>query len=141
LRDGGRSVGGKTRGQGSGVGLSAQVWEVIGFLFDKTNPRELELRSLLAYAASFKCPVRIYCATQDHFVLTSQRTAELAKKRGLDVEAVRLVTPTAFDVGRHLIEGLKNPTVVRDTKAFEVCQIRPMGVKEAIQGAIASSTE
>ncbi len=52
-----------------------------------------------------------------------------------------LVTPTAFEVGRHLIEGLKNPTVVRDTKAFEVFPIRPMGVKEAIQKAIASTTE
>jgi len=58
--------------------------------FDKTNSRELQLRSPLAYAASFKCPARIYYATQDHFVLTSQRTAELAKKRGLDVEAVRM---------------------------------------------------
>jgi dipeptidyl aminopeptidase/acylaminoacyl peptidase len=58
--------------------------------FDKRNPRELQLRSPLAYAASFKCPVRIYYATQDHFVLTSQRTAELAKASGLDVEAVRI---------------------------------------------------
>jgi dipeptidyl aminopeptidase/acylaminoacyl peptidase len=58
--------------------------------FDKTDPRELQLRSPLAYAASFKCPVRIYYATQDHFVLTSQRTAELAKERQLDVEAVRM---------------------------------------------------
>jgi dipeptidyl aminopeptidase/acylaminoacyl peptidase len=62
----------------------------INLPFDKTNPRELQLRSPLAYAASFKCPVRIYYATQDHFVLTSQRTAELAKKRGRDVDAVRL---------------------------------------------------
>jgi dipeptidyl aminopeptidase/acylaminoacyl peptidase len=58
--------------------------------FDKGNPRELQLRSPLAYAASFRCPVRIFYATQDHFVLTSQRTAEVAKERGLDVEAVRL---------------------------------------------------
>jgi len=56
--------------------------------FDKTDPRELQLRSPLAYAASFKCPVRIYYGTQDHFVLTSQRSAAIAKKRGLDVEAV-----------------------------------------------------
>lgn len=28
-----------------------------------------------------------------------------------------LVTPASFEVGRHLIEGLKNPTVVRDTTA------------------------
>jgi dienelactone hydrolase len=58
--------------------------------FDKTNPRELQLRSPLAYAASFKCPVRIYYATQDHFVLTSQRTAELAKQGGLNVESVSI---------------------------------------------------
>jgi dipeptidyl aminopeptidase/acylaminoacyl peptidase len=58
--------------------------------FDKTDPRELQLRSPLAYAGSFKCPVRIYYATRDHFVRTSQRTAEVAKERGLDVEAVRM---------------------------------------------------
>ena len=50
-----------------------------------------------------------------------------------------LVTPTAFEVGRHLIEGLKNPTVVRDSKAREVFQIRPMGIREAIQKALAST--
>jgi dienelactone hydrolase len=58
--------------------------------FDKSNPRELQLRSPLAYAGSFQCPVRIYYATRDHFVLTSQRTAKVAKERGLDVEAVRM---------------------------------------------------
>jgi dipeptidyl aminopeptidase/acylaminoacyl peptidase len=58
--------------------------------FDKNDPRELQLRSPLAYAASLKCPARIYYATRDHFVLTSRRTAELAKAHGLDAEAVRL---------------------------------------------------
>jgi hypothetical protein len=52
-----------------------------------------------------------------------------------------LVTPTAYEVGRHLIEGLKNPTVVRDSKALDVLGVRPMGVKEAIRRAIASTTE
>ena len=52
-----------------------------------------------------------------------------------------LVTPAAYEVGRHLIEGLKNPTVVRDKTALEVFPIRPMGVKEAIRKAIASTTE
>ena len=51
-----------------------------------------------------------------------------------------LVTPASFEVGRHLIEGLKNPTVVRDTKALDVFSIRPMGVQEAIQKAIDSTT-
>jgi uncharacterized protein YbjT (DUF2867 family) len=52
-----------------------------------------------------------------------------------------LVTPAAYEVGRHLIEGLKNPTVVRDRKAMEVFSVRPMGAKAAIQKAIASTTE
>jgi uncharacterized protein YbjT (DUF2867 family) len=52
-----------------------------------------------------------------------------------------LVTPATYEVGRHLIEGLKNPTVVLDKKAWEVFPIRPMGVKDAIEKAIASTTE
>jgi dipeptidyl aminopeptidase/acylaminoacyl peptidase len=56
--------------------------------FDKSEPRELQVRSPLAYAASFKCPVRIYYGSEEkHFHLTSPRTAMLAKERGLDVEA------------------------------------------------------
>ena len=48
-----------------------------------------------------------------------------------------LVTPTAFDVGRHLIEGLKNPTVVRTSNTAAVFPIRTMGMREAIAQAIA----
>src|SRR3954447_18350181 len=48
-----------------------------------------------------------------------------------------LVTPASFEVGRHLIEGLKNPTVVRDRTALDVFPIRPMGVREAIRKALA----
>jgi len=51
-----------------------------------------------------------------------------------------LVTPAAFEVGRHLIEGLKNPTVVMDRSALNVFPIRPMSIREAIQKALASST-
>lgn len=47
-----------------------------------------------------------------------------------------LVTPASFEVGRHLIEGLKNPTVVRDQRALQLFPIRPMGVKAAIAKAI-----
>lgn len=52
-----------------------------------------------------------------------------------------LVTPATYEVGRHLIEGLKNPTVVRDKSALAVFPVRPMGVREAIRRAIASTTE
>lgn len=48
-----------------------------------------------------------------------------------------LVTPAAFEVGRHLIEGLKNATVVRDPAALAVFPIRPMGMREAVQKALA----
>ncbi|AWM39344.1 NmrA-like family protein [Gemmata obscuriglobus] len=51
-----------------------------------------------------------------------------------------LVTPAAFEVGRHLIEGLKNPTVVRDKAALDVFPIRPMSVRAAIQKALGDTT-
>jgi uncharacterized protein YbjT (DUF2867 family) len=51
-----------------------------------------------------------------------------------------LVTPASFEVGRHLIEGLKNLTVVRDRTALDLFPIRPMGIQEAIQKALASTT-
>lgn len=47
-----------------------------------------------------------------------------------------LVTPTTYQVGRHLIEGLKNPMVVRESSAMEVFSIRPRSVEEAIREAI-----
>ena len=50
-----------------------------------------------------------------------------------------LVTPAAFEVGRHLIEGLKNPTVVLDRTALDVFPIRPMSIREAIQKALSTT--
>lgn len=46
-----------------------------------------------------------------------------------------LVTPASFEVGRHLVEGLKNATVVRDAGALGVFPIRPMGVRQAVRRA------
>ena len=48
-----------------------------------------------------------------------------------------LVTPTSYEVGRHLIEGLRNPTVVRDKTALEVFPIRPLSSRQAIVKALA----
>ncbi len=47
-----------------------------------------------------------------------------------------LVTPASAEVGRHLIEGLRNPTIVRDKKALDVFSIRPVGIREAIKQAL-----
>jgi dipeptidyl aminopeptidase/acylaminoacyl peptidase len=59
--------------------------------FDQTDPREFQLRSPLAYAASFKCPVRIYYGTAEpHWRISSELTAKLARKKKLNVETIRI---------------------------------------------------
>jgi uncharacterized protein YbjT (DUF2867 family) len=52
-----------------------------------------------------------------------------------------LVTPATAEVGRHLIEGLKNPTTVTDNSADAVFSVRPMGIKAAIQRALANDIQ
>ena len=48
-----------------------------------------------------------------------------------------LVTPATAEVGRHLIEGVRNPTVVTDAKALAAFpNIRPMGIADAIRAAL-----
>jgi uncharacterized protein YbjT (DUF2867 family) len=52
-----------------------------------------------------------------------------------------LVTPNKYAIGRHLIEGLKNPTIVRDKRCSKVFAIHPIGVKEAVHRAITNTTD
>lgn len=47
-----------------------------------------------------------------------------------------LVTPASADVGRHLIEGLKNTTIVRNDKARKDFAIEPAGIRQAVADAI-----
>ena len=47
-----------------------------------------------------------------------------------------LVTPASAQVGRHLIEGLRNPTVVKDPAALRDFSVQPMGVAAAIARAM-----
>jgi uncharacterized protein YbjT (DUF2867 family) len=47
-----------------------------------------------------------------------------------------LVTPVYARVGRELIAGLKNPSIVTDPAALAVFPIRPVGLREAIGRAI-----
>jgi dienelactone hydrolase len=57
--------------------------------FDVADPREFEVRSPLAYAGSFKCPVRLFYGTDEkHLDETSKRTAAIAKEKGIDCEAI-----------------------------------------------------
>ncbi len=47
-----------------------------------------------------------------------------------------LVTPVYARIGRKLVEGLRNPTVVEDPAALEAFPIRPRGLKDAIARAM-----
>ncbi|MBY0588795.1 NAD(P)H-binding protein [bacterium] len=47
-----------------------------------------------------------------------------------------LVTPATYRVGRHLIEGLRNPMVVSSTDAIDVFPIQPVVIQEAMRRAI-----
>ena len=47
-----------------------------------------------------------------------------------------LVTPAQARVGRALVEGLRNPTVVRSLAARETFEIRPMPLRDAFRRAI-----
>ena len=59
--------------------------------FDQSDVREFQLRSPVAYATSFKSPVRMYFGTEEGWAtLPTQRTAKLAKQNGLDVQAVEV---------------------------------------------------
>lgn len=52
-----------------------------------------------------------------------------------------LVTPLYAQVGQKLIEGLKNETVVKDTRALDVFPVRPMSVAQAIHRAMVNEDE
>ncbi len=47
-----------------------------------------------------------------------------------------LVTPVYARVGRKLIDGVRNPTVVRDSKALEVFRVRPRNFRQAVERAL-----
>lgn len=59
---------------------------------------------------------------------------------GLSSLWLRLVTPLQARVGRKLIEGVRNPTVVTDRSALADFPIRPLGIRDAIARALAEET-
>jgi len=59
--------------------------------FDPAIPGELRIRSPVAFANRFKCPVRLYFGDEEYWLQpATRRTASLAKKAGLDVEAIEV---------------------------------------------------
>jgi uncharacterized protein YbjT (DUF2867 family) len=52
-----------------------------------------------------------------------------------------LVTPATYRIGRHLIEGLRNPMVLSSDEASEAFPIQPVGIQEAMRRAIAEDRQ
>jgi dienelactone hydrolase len=77
-------------------------------VFDPNNLREFILRSPLAFAASFKCPVRMYYGYQDaYFGPTTEHTAQIAKQHNLDVEAVGVLGDHFTSVGSAMPQSIE----------------------------------
>jgi len=49
-----------------------------------------------------------------------------------------LVTPVFARIGRELVDGLRNETIVQDTSAQRIFSIRPRGFRESIERALAN---
>jgi uncharacterized protein YbjT (DUF2867 family) len=52
-----------------------------------------------------------------------------------------LVTPVLSGIGRSLIEGVRNPSIVQDHAASSAFDIRPFGLAEAIRAALLSEED
>ena len=47
-----------------------------------------------------------------------------------------LVTPLHARVGRNLIEGVRNPSIVENNEALSVFDLKPLGIREALTLAL-----
>jgi uncharacterized protein YbjT (DUF2867 family) len=119
-----------------------------------TPTQPIAVKDVLAYLlAALDLPPgesQIFEIGSSDVVTYGQLIQEYARQRGLRRHLISvplltpylsslwlgLVTPASAEVGRHLIEGLRNPTIVRDKRALDVFSIRPMGIKEAMKQAL-----
>ena len=127
------------------------------WLMTATQP--IAIRDVLAYlVAAIHLPAthsRIFEIGGADVVSYGDMIREYARARGLKRRLIQvplltprlsglwlaLITPTRYAVGHHLIEGLKNPTVVRDPSALKEFAIRPVGIRTALQLAISESND
>jgi len=74
------------------TGSARRSWIPKEVTFDHKDLSELQVRSPLAYAKSFKCPTRLYYSIEamSLYQRPSIRTAAVAKERGFDVEAIQI---------------------------------------------------
>lgn len=124
-----------------------------------TPTQPIAVRDVLAYLmAALDLPKgqsQVYEIGGSDVVTYGQLIEEYARQKGLKRWLISvplltpylsslwlgLVTPATAEVGRHLIEGLRNPTIVRDKSALDVFSIRPVAIKEAMRQAIEEPEE
>lgn len=127
------------------------------WLATPTQPIAVEdvLQYLLAARLLPPGPSRIFEIGSSDVVTYGDLIKEYAQQRGLKRWLISvpvltpylsslwlgLVTPASAEVGRHLIEGLRNPTVVRDRSALDAFPIRPVGIPEAVRMALAETED
>ena len=132
--------------------LPVMIWP--RWVSTPTQPIAIDdvLAYLLAALELPEGPSRIYEIGGPDRVTYGDLMREYARQRGLRRIYIRvplltprlsslwlgLVTPIYARVGRKLIEGVRNATVVRDDSALRDFAIRPAGVRESISRAIAS---
>jgi dipeptidyl aminopeptidase/acylaminoacyl peptidase len=72
--------------------------------FDPTNVEELQIRSPIAYAGSFQCPLRAYYGSDErYFARTTAQLADQARQKGRDVRDVSV----PGDHMSHVTEAMK----------------------------------
>jgi uncharacterized protein YbjT (DUF2867 family) len=121
----------------------------------RTRSQPIAIEDVIAYLmAALDCPLgesEIFEIGGSDVVSYGELMHELARQLGLRRLMIpvpvltpqlsslwlALVTPVYRRIGRHLIEGLRNPTVVCAPEALELFpKIRPRGVREAIERAL-----
>jgi dipeptidyl aminopeptidase/acylaminoacyl peptidase len=67
--------------------------------FDTSDMIEVELRSPLSYAGSFKCPVRLYYGSEEkYFAIALPMTAQIARQHGTDAQSIPVKGDHASDL-------------------------------------------
>jgi uncharacterized protein YbjT (DUF2867 family) len=125
----------------------------------RTQTQPIAIEDVVAYLeAALDTPLagsEIYEIGGADVVSYGDLMRELARQRGLRRRFIEvpvltprlsslwlgLVTPVYRRIGRHLIEGVRNPTVVRDRRALDRFPVKPRGVREAIARALALEDE
>ncbi len=147
------------------IGSGSLSFELVRALVEKLpvmlTPRWVEsptqpigVEDLVAYLVAAldlpKAGVVVYEVGGPDLVSYGDLMREYARLRGLRRAMIRipaltpslsglwlgLVTPVYAQVGRELIEGVRNPTVVRDDRALRDFGIRPRGVREVLARAL-----